>query len=482
MKNDTHKTRGYQYLEYIMRAITVIIAAMMLVSSLNPARVTVLINENMSLFTSAMSYDRITEFVQRAFNNGWAYPFDFHLLHLSSLLMVLSIVATGVLAALSLGNLKFKKLVYLISVFTNLLTIIGAIGIYLAYTLIASTEGQASIQAQAPNGIWIFMAIAVILLIMSLVLLLLTPKPDKDMKYEMARSKQLLVMYLPIAILVLLFMYLPLWGWRYSFFDYQAGDTLSFDNFVGFYWFKQLLNNSGTRETMVRVLRNTLIMSGLGIAGSWIPMVFAVFLAEITSTRFKRLVQIFTTIPNFISWVLVYALAIAVFSTDGFINNFLLDLGWIQEPTNYLTGNEGTWFKMWLWGLWKGLGWSAIIYIAAISSIDPVLYESAKVDGANRFQKMRYITIPSILPTYFVLLVLSVAAILSNGMDQYYVFHNSSNDTNITVLDLYVYQLGIDQGSIPLSTLIGMFKSLISVTLLLTVNKLSKFVRGESVL
>ena len=144
-------------------------------------------------------------------------------------------------------------------------------------------------------------------------------------------------------------------------------------------------------------------------------------------------------------------------------------------------GDSFIWLKMWAWGTWKGLGWSAIIYIATISSIDPTLYESATVDGAGRFQKMRYITLPSLMPTYFVLLIMAVAAFLSNGMEQYLVFENSTNTAKITVLDLYVYQLGIKNGVIPLSTLIGMVKSLVSLVLLFSVNRLSKMVRGESI-
>jgi len=227
---------------------------------------------------------------------------------------------------------------------------------------------------------------------------------------------------------------------------------------------------------------NTFAMSGLGLLFSWLPMLFAMFLAEISSRWFKKFVQFFTTIPNFISWVLVFSLALAMFSTDGFINGVLVQWNIIEEPIEFLRMGDTIWLQMWAWGTWKSLGWSAIIYIAAISSIDPVLYESATVDGASRYQKMRYITFPSLLPTFFVLLVLQVAAILSNGLDQYLVFYNTFNSTRIKVLDLYVYQLAFVGKQIPLSTLIGMLKSLISIILLFSVNKLSKAIRGESVI
>ena len=137
---------------------------------------------------------------------------------------------------------------------------------------------------------------------------------------------------------------------------------------------------------------------------------------------------------------------------------------------------------MLLWSLWKGLGWGAIVYIASISGIDQSLYEAAKVDGAGRFARMWNITIPELMPTYCVMLLMAVANILNNGMDQYLVFSNSANSANITVLDLYVYNLGIGSGLIPLSTAIGMLKSVVSILLLFAANKISKMARGDSII
>jgi putative aldouronate transport system permease protein len=284
--------------------------------------------------------------------------------------------------------------------------------------------------------------------------------------------------------LCFVFSYLPLWGWRYAFFDYQPGIGLSMNNFVGFKWFTYLFNNAATRADIIRVIKNTLIMSALGIGTSFFPMVFAIFLNEIKVSKFRKLVQTFTTIPNFISWVLVYTFAFALFSSEGFVNSVLIDLGVINQGTNFLMSGEHIWLKMWAWGTWKGLGWSAIIYIAGISGIDQQLYEAATVDGAGRFQRIWHVTIPGLLPTFSVLLLLSIAGILSNGMDQYYVFKNSANKDTIEVLDLYVYILGLGKGgsgNIPLATVVGMLKSLISVTLLMGANKISKLIRGESI-
>ena len=279
-----------------------------------------------------------------------------------------------------------------------------------------------------------------------------------------------------------MFSYLPLWGWRYAFFDYKAGGELTMDNFVGLYWFTYLFENPATRADFFRVLKNTLGMSALGIATSWLPMAFAILLTQIPNMRFRRIVQNFTTVPNFLGWTIIYAVALAIFATDGFINNFLNNILGISANTNYLMSNSHMWIKMLLWGLWKGLGWNAIIYISSITGIDPTLYEAAEVDGANRFQKMWNVTVPSLMPTFFVLLLMSIANILSNGMEQYLVFSNSMNASSLEVLDLYVYNLGIGNGQIPMSTAIGMFKSVISVTLLFAANTASKKLRGESII
>ena len=229
------------------------------------------------------------------------------------------------------------------------------------------------------------------------------------------------------------------------------------------------------------LMKNTLAMSGLGILTSWLPMAFAIFLCEIKNMKFRRVVQTLTTVPNFISWVLVYAIAFCIFSTDGFVSSLMVNAGIWKEGVNMLMGGSHVWLQMLAWGLWKGIGWSAIIYIAAISGIDQQLYEAATVDGAGRFQRMWNITVPSLIPTFCVLLLMSIANILSNGMDQYLVFENSTNTSSIMVLDLYVYKLGIGQGQIPLSTVIGMVKSVVSVTLLFVANGISKLIRGESI-
>ena len=284
---------------------------------------------------------------------------------------------------------------------------------------------------------------------------------------------------LPFIILVAIFAYYPLYGWAYAFFDYKPPKALSMDDFVGLKWFRYLVDNPVRIKQTLMVLRNTFAMSGLTILFSWLPMIFAVFLNEIKCMPFRKFVQTVTTLPNFTSWVLVFSICYCMFNSTGMANSLLIQMGVLEKPIAFLQSSNHIWLKMWLWSTWKSLGWSAIMYIAAISGIDAELYEAAKVDGATRMQLIWNITIPSLLPTYFVLLMLNIANFLSNGMEQYYVFQNAFNMDTIQVLDLYVYNLAMGSGSYSVSTALSMLKSLISVILLCGANTLSKVLRGD---
>lgn len=294
---------------------------------------------------------------------------------------------------------------------------------------------------------------------------------------------RLFLFALPFLLLILVFSYFPLYGWLYAFYNYRPGFSLFDTQFVGLQWFRSIVSNPTQTQEVLRVMRNTLAMSGLGIITSVCPVLFAIFLTEIKTTWYKKTVQIFTTLPNFISWVLVYAIAFMMFSVDnGVINKFMMAVGLQEAPVNYLASSEWIWLKMTLWALWKGLGWGAIMYIAAIASIDQELYDAAKVDGAGRFRMIWHITVPGIMPTYFVLLLLSIANLINNGMEQYFVFQNALNRDTIEVLDLYVYNTGLLGFNFSFATAVSMLKSIISIILLFVANRLSKMVRGESII
>lgn len=303
---------------------------------------------------------------------------------------------------------------------------------------------------------------------------------EKPKKKKLDQGKRMFLYMLPFLLLCFAFSYFPLHGWIYSFYDYKPPLKLSQCNFMGLRWFKMIFGNPAQVRQLFIVMRNTFAMSFLNIATSVLPLFFAVFLNEIKCKWFRKMVQTLTTIPNFISWVLVYAVAFCLFSNTGMVNTVLQNLGVILKPIKFLDSDSHTYIAMLLWSTWKGLGWGAIMYLASIAGIDQEMYEAARVDGAGRFQLMRYITLPELMPTYFVMLMLSVANFLNNGMDQYFVFQNVFNKAHIQVLDLYVYNIGMTGSSLSLATAISMLKSLISVTLLMAVNGISKKIRGVS--
>lgn len=303
---------------------------------------------------------------------------------------------------------------------------------------------------------------------------------EKPKKKKLDQGKRMFLYMLPFLLLCFAFSYFPLHGWIYSFYDYKPPLKLSQCNFMGLRWFKMIFGNPAQVRQLFIVMRNTFAMSFLNIATSVLPLFFAVFLNEIKCKWFRKMVQTLTTIPNFISWVLVYAVAFCLFSNTGMVNTVLQNLGVILKLIKFLDSDSHTYIAMLLWSTWKGLGWGAIMYLASIAGIDQEMYEAARVDGAGRFQLMRYITLPELMPTYFVMLMLSVANFLNNGMDQYFVFQNAFNKAHIQVLDLYVYNIGMTGSSLSLATAISMLKSLISVTLLMAVNRISKKIRGVS--
>jgi len=473
------KERLTQIIYYIYRIVMILLLISLFIPILNPARISSLVNSNMSLFTSGISYSGLTRNILRPVSKGWMQGQSFRILYIGSLVACLGMIGVCIGGCASLGTLKLRRLGNKITIIGNLVSLLGFGIIAAAYFHLSETANYEKVQPQIPVGYFVILAILFLVLALSVILLIIQPKPDKDDVYELKPKYKLFLLMIPFIALTFIFSYLPLWGWRYAFFNYKAGGTLSADNFAGFRWFGFLFQNAATRRDIIRVLRNTLAMSGLGLATSWCSMAFAIFLCEIKNLRIRRLIQTLTTIPNFISWVLVYSFANLIFSSEGIISNIIVSRG--GTAVNFLMSGQHTWLKMLAWGMWKGIGWSAIIYIAGISGIDQQLYEAATVDGAGRFRKMWHVTVPGLLPTFFVLLLLQISNILSNGMEQYLVFENPYNTREIMVLDLYVYKLGIDSGKIPLTTVVGMVKSIISITLLFGANKLSKIVRGESI-
>lgn len=294
-------------------------------------------------------------------------------------------------------------------------------------------------------------------------------KPRKDYK--------LLYYALPFMMIVLLFNYVPIFGWIYAFFDYIPGVKLKDSEFVGLEYFKLIF----TDANVWRSLTNTFIFAILGILFSPLPMLFAILLNEVKNGPVRKIVQTFTTLPNFISWVIIFSLAFTLFSSDGLITTMLLKIGIGTEGQNLLGNGDAVYIFQSLLGLWKGLGWSSIIYLAAIAGIDQEQYEAARVDGAGYFRCAIHITMPAMIGTFVVLFILNIGNFLNTGYEQYMLFKNSMTADNIEVLDLYAYRIGLENMDYSYGVAISIIKSIVSVILVTFANLVAKKARGSAV-
>ena len=304
---------------------------------------------------------------------------------------------------------------------------------------------------------------------------------DLRSKKKKWNSFKVFIYALPVILLIIIFKYLPLWGCSFAFFQYKPGKSLWDCSFVNLDNFSVLFGNVVMRRNLVRVLTNTFGIHFLGYLFTPLPLLFAVFLSEMSSKRFQKLVESVSTLPHFVGWVIIYSLVNSFFASNGLVNVVLKQLGVISESLNIMTSGDHVWIRMVLFQLWKDVGWSSIIYFAAIAAIDQELFHAAMVDGAGRMQRIRHIYIPLLIPTYFVLLIIGIGNFLNTGVDQYLAFGNALNKETIEVLDLYVYNLGIGSGQISFSVAVGIMKSLVALLLFGTANYASKKIRGSSV-
>lgn len=292
---------------------------------------------------------------------------------------------------------------------------------------------------------------------------------------------KLFLISIPFILFILAFCYVPLAGWVLAFFKYYPGIPLDKLEFVGLQHFEAFFYN---KEQILKVIRNTFVLGILIIATLPVPAVFAILLNEVRNKRFKKWVQTFSTIPYFISYVLLYLAFVTILSpSDGMLNTLLYEkLGIIDKPLNVLTNSDIAWAVQTITYLFKNIGYSAILYLSAIASIDPQLYEAAEVDGAGRFMRIRYITIPGLVSTFVVLLVLGLGNMLSGaGFEQYYVFGNAMVLDKLEVIDTYAYKMGIVQSNYSFGVAMSMMKSILSVGLLVIANTIVKKVRGTSI-
>ena len=298
----------------------------------------------------------------------------------------------------------------------------------------------------------------------------------KKRKFTLQQWK-LFWLVLPFMILVILLAYVPIAGWVVSLYDYKTGIPLFQNRFIGLKYFKEIL----TDRDILKALKNTLIFSGINFCLTPLPILFAICLNEITNSRYRKFVQTATTLPHFISWVILYSFVFAMVSTEGVVNKVGMNLGLLSAPINPLQNLKIVYPLQIGLGKWKSLGWGAIIYIAAIAGIDQEQYEAAVIDGAGRFRTALHITLPNLLPTFVVLLLLNISNIVNTGYEQYFVFKNSLVYDKIEVLDLYIYRMGLQLGDYSYATAVGILKSLVSIVMLCITNTLAKKIRGETI-
>lgn len=292
------------------------------------------------------------------------------------------------------------------------------------------------------------------------------------------KNYKLLFFLLPCIIYVAAFSYVPIAGWGLAFTDYVPGVPLKNTVFVGLKNFRLIFEDWWN---LSRVMKNTIIFAALGYLVSPLPLLFAISLNEVKFTKLRKAIQTITTFPNFISWVIVYALAFQFFSFDGMITNLLVHFGITCDANSLIANSDAVYWFQTILGLWKGLGWNSVIYLAAIAGIDQEQYEAAGIDGAGRLQKIRYITIPSLMPTYVVMMLMQISSFVGVGFEQYLTFYNGIVANNIEVIDLYVYRAGLLQSDYSFGTAIGVLKSVISIAMLFGMNRLSKKIRGEAI-
>ncbi len=294
---------------------------------------------------------------------------------------------------------------------------------------------------------------------------------------KIKKDYRLWIYLFPCLVLVIAFGYVPIAGWVLAFLDYIPGISIQDSPFVGLKYFRLIFSDY---SNMLRVMKNTVMFALLGYLVAPLSMIFAIALSEVRGSGLRRAIQTITTFPNFISWVIVYALAFQFFSYDGMLSNLLMSLGLTEDPTSLLANKDAVYLFQTCMGLWKGLGWSAVIYLAAIAGIDQEEFEAAAIDGAGRWRQLWHITLSGIRLTIITLFIIRVGDIMYAGFDQIYAMSNDAVIAVADIIDTYVYRLGLTQRNFSLATAAGLFQSAIGLVLVVITNYISKKIDPDS--
>jgi len=297
---------------------------------------------------------------------------------------------------------------------------------------------------------------------------------------KLVAQKQLLFMSGPIIAYVILFCYVPLWGWSMAFQDFKPALSFFEQTWVGLKWFGRLFDD----DNFTQALRNTLMMSLINMSLGYVTaIVLALMLNEVKKVMFKRVVQTVSYLPHFLSMVIVAGLVQTMLSAEGgAINNLFMALGIIDEPLLWLGEPNYFWGIIGATYVWKEVGWNTIIYLAAMASIDPTLYEAAEIDGCNRYRKMWHITLPGIKSTIVILMILSIGRFLEAGFELQYLLRNGLIQDVSDTIDIYVLIYGLNLGNYSLATAAGIFKNIVNISLLFGANALAKRMGQERLL
>lgn len=309
----------------------------------------------------------------------------------------------------------------------------------------------------------------------------ISKKPSKHNMYYMKnikRYKMLYLMVIPGVLYFLIFKFLPLGGMLIAFQDYSIFKGFLGSDFVGLKHFINLFNYGDFKL----ILGNTLLMSLYDVLlGFPAPIILALIINEISNGKFKKTVQSIVYLPHFLSWAVLGGIVIVqILSPEyGLANHMLRALG--KDPIYFMTKPEYARGIVILSGIWRDMGWGTIIYLAAITGINPNLYEAASIDGASRFKQVLVITVPAIMNVVVVLFLLKMGRFMESGFDRFWVFLNDINRSKIEIFDTYVYQSGLLEGRFSYTTAVSVFKSVVGFCIMFTANKFSKKVTGDGI-
>lgn len=295
-------------------------------------------------------------------------------------------------------------------------------------------------------------------------------KPKFSFK-EVKRQKALMIWSVLFLIYGIVFYYLPLGGWVMAFKNYKTKDGIFGSKWVGLDKFEFLFSD----DTFKQVIRNTLCMGVINLVATFVTAIaFAILLNEIRNRHFKKTVQTISYMPHFLSWVIVTGLLHDALSVNGIINEILVKTHILSSPVSFMSKPGAFWPIVAFANVWKETGWNAIVYLAAITAIDASLYEAASIDGAGRWAKIRHITLPSIKPTIIVLLLINIGNVLNAGFEIQYMMRNGLIKSVSDTIDIYTLTWSIGQNDYSLGTAAGMFKSLVSIALVVIANTMAK--------